>query len=161
MTINERVKEIRKAKSLTQEEFGEKIGVSRSAVTNIEKGNRSVTDQMFRSICREFGVQEAWLRDGEEPMFQPEPVDEIEAICRKYGLNRDAQIMIEKFVALPAEQRHVILDYIRSVADAMTGETEDDAFRIEGEELARQLAEEQEAADASSASPATGSAESA
>ena len=94
-------------------------------------------------------------------MLQPEPVDEIEAICRKFGLNHDAQIMIEKFVALPAEQRRVILDYIRSVADAMTEAQEEDAFRIEGEELARQLAEEQEAADNSSASPAIGSAETA
>lgn len=161
MTINERVKEIRKAKSLTMEEFGFKIGINRSSVSLIESGRNNPSEQTIRSICREFGVREAWLRDGEEPMFQPEPVDEIEAICRKYGLNRDAQIMIEKFVALPAEQRRVILDYIRSVADAMTGEADEGAFRIPGEELARQLAEEQEAGDASYASPATASSESA
>ena len=122
MTINERVKEIRKARSLTMKEFGSKIGISDSAVSQIEKGKIGMTDQTIRSICREFGVREAWLRGGEPPMDEPEPVDEIEAIVRRYGLDRDARVMIERFVALPADQRRAILEYIRSVVDAMVEE---------------------------------------
>lgn len=64
MTINERVKKIRQYEDLTLEKFGARLGVSRAAVGNIENGNRGVTDQMVKSICREFHVNEKWLRDG-------------------------------------------------------------------------------------------------
>ena len=51
------------------EEFGEHVGVSKGAISNIENGSRNVTEQMFKSICREFGVREEWLRLGEGEPF--------------------------------------------------------------------------------------------
>ncbi len=77
MTINDRVKEIRKTEVLTMENFGEKLGVGRTAISNIENGKRNVTDQMIKSICREFGYREEWLRDGIEPK-QPPKLEEDE-----------------------------------------------------------------------------------
>ena len=77
MTINDRVKEIRKAEGLTLAKFGEKLGVTNMAISNIENGNRSVTGQMLKSICREFGYREEWLRDGIEPK-QPPKLEEDE-----------------------------------------------------------------------------------
>lgn len=77
MTVNERVKEIRKIEKLTMESFGEKLGVGRTAISNIENSKRNVTDQMIKSICREFGYREEWLRDGIEPK-QPEKLEEDE-----------------------------------------------------------------------------------
>ena len=67
--MNERIKELRKALGLTLEKFGERLGVGKTAISKIENGERGVTDQMFKSICREFNVREEWLRTGEEPMF--------------------------------------------------------------------------------------------
>lgn len=77
MTVNDRVKEIRKTEVLTMENFGEKLGVGRTAISNIENGKRNVTDQMIKSICREFGYREEWLRDGIEPK-QPPKLEEDE-----------------------------------------------------------------------------------
>lgn len=77
MTVNERVKEIRKAEKLTMESFGKKLGVGRTAISNIENSKRNVTDQMVKSICREFGYREEWLRDGIEPR-KPEKLEEDE-----------------------------------------------------------------------------------
>lgn len=74
--MNERVKELRKFLGLSGEKFGEKLGVTRVAISNIENGNRSVTSQMFKSICREFGVNEEWLRTGEGEMFVPVTADD-------------------------------------------------------------------------------------
>ena len=51
------------------EKFGEKLGVGKTAVSNIENGNRSLTEQMLRSICREYHVSEDWLRNGTGEMF--------------------------------------------------------------------------------------------
>lgn len=67
--MNERIKLLRKELSLTTEAFGEKLGITRSAVSNIENGHRAVTPQMFKSICREFNINEEWLRTGNGEMF--------------------------------------------------------------------------------------------
>jgi transcriptional regulator with XRE-family HTH domain len=64
-----RIKELRKSKNLTQVEFGEKIGVKGNTVTNYETGLRNPTDAVVLSICREFGVNEEWLRTGKGEMF--------------------------------------------------------------------------------------------
>ena len=69
MTQGDRVREIRKSFHLTLEKFGEKLGVGKTAVSNIENGNRSLTEQMIRSICREYHVSEDWLRNGTGEMF--------------------------------------------------------------------------------------------
>ena len=65
MTQGERVKSVRKKLELTLEKFGERLGVTKTAISRIEKGDRGLTEQMFKSICREFGVNEVWLRTGE------------------------------------------------------------------------------------------------
>lgn len=65
MTQGERVKKVRKAKGMTLENFGEKIGIKKAAVSKIEKGYVNLSEQNFISICREFGVNELWLRTGE------------------------------------------------------------------------------------------------
>ena len=71
MTQGERIKEIRKSLNFTMEKFGGRLGVGRTAISNIENNNRNLTDQMAISICREFNVNETWLRTGEGDMFEP------------------------------------------------------------------------------------------
>ena len=76
MTENDRIKEARKSLGLTQDKFGERLGVGRSAISNIEAGSRGVTDQIRLSVCREFNVNEDWLRTGEGSMFSDPDEDE-------------------------------------------------------------------------------------
>lgn len=83
MTENERIKEVRKSFGLTQDKFGERVGVKKSAISQIENGSNSVTDQLRLAVCREFSVNEDWLRTGEGSMFV-EP-DEDEEISRFMG----------------------------------------------------------------------------
>lgn len=73
---NNRVREIRKALNLTMEKFGEPLGVKKSAISNIENGSRGLTEQMIISICREYNVNEEWLRTGSGEMFVPLTRDE-------------------------------------------------------------------------------------
>lgn len=67
--MNERIRQLRKLLGLTLEEFGAKVGVTKQTVSRIENGVNAVTDQMFKSICREWNVNEEWLRTGEGEMF--------------------------------------------------------------------------------------------
>lgn len=77
MTINERIKDLRKDQlNLTLDKFGEKIGLKKSALSLIENGRSGVTDQTVLAICREFGVNETWLRTGEGDPFVERPRSE-------------------------------------------------------------------------------------
>lgn len=69
MTQGERVRKIRKKQGLTLEEFGKRLGVTKVAISNIENGNRNLTEQMLKSICREFNVSDKYLRSGLGNMF--------------------------------------------------------------------------------------------
>ena len=78
MTENDRIKEVRKSVGLTQEKFGERVGIKKSAISQIENGSNSVTDQLRLAVCREFNVNEDWLRTGEGDMFvEPDEDEEI------------------------------------------------------------------------------------
>ena len=68
--MQNRIKEARKALKLTQTEFGDRIGIKGNTVTGYETGLRMPTDAVVKSICREFNVNEAWLRTGEGEMFR-------------------------------------------------------------------------------------------
>lgn len=65
MTEGMRIKEIRKQLNLSMKQFGARLGgVSKQTISNIENGNRNATEHMEKSICREFNVNEEWLRNG-------------------------------------------------------------------------------------------------
>ena len=114
MTINERVKEVRKLEELTMESFGNKLGVGRSAISNIENNKRNVTDQMIKSICREFGYNEEWLRDGIEPK-KPEIDEDVEygMICADLGITDSrAKQLIMNYGRFSPEDKKLFWEYI-------------------------------------------------
>lgn len=65
----ERIKATREALDLSQKEFGERIGVSRDVISNLEYGRVKLKDLTLHHICEVYGVNEAWLRTGEGEMF--------------------------------------------------------------------------------------------
>ena len=74
--MDERIKELRKALGLTQQEFSERIGVKRNTVAQYEMGRNPPNDTVITLICREFNVSEEWLRTGQGEMFQPKSRNE-------------------------------------------------------------------------------------
>ena len=96
--MNGRIKELRNTLGLTLEEFGKQLGVTRSAIGRIEKGDRGVTDQMVLAICREFEVNENWLRNGAGEMFQPIPKNGLEMLAKEHNLNQFEYLVIEEYL---------------------------------------------------------------
>ena len=82
MTQGERIREVRKTLGLTLEKFGEKIGMKKNSVSQIENGKNSVTEQVVKSICREFNVDYIWLTTGDGEMFIDTDDDFLERIDR-------------------------------------------------------------------------------
>lgn len=67
--MNERIRSLIKALKIKQAEFAQRIGVSRPFVSELCSGAKNPSDRTIADICREFGVNERWLRTGEGDMF--------------------------------------------------------------------------------------------
>ena len=80
--LNARIKELRKTLKLTQEEFGSRVGVKGNTIGNYELSLRNPSDAIIPSMCREFNVNEDWLRHGKGEMFLPVE-DEVGEIVSK------------------------------------------------------------------------------
>lgn len=74
--MNDRIKTIRTAANLTQQEFADKLGIKRGTIANYELGRNEPIDAVIRMICQEFGISEKWLRTGEGDMRIPRDRDE-------------------------------------------------------------------------------------
>nr|DAL09987.1 MAG TPA_asm: Helix-turn-helix XRE-family like protein [Caudoviricetes sp.] len=120
MTQNERVKEVRKTLGLTLEKFGERIGVTRGSMSNIENGNRNLTEQMTKSICREFSVDYIWLTTGDGEMFVDTDDDFIERIDRIMAGEDDARKNLFKFMLELSDEDIEALDRLMKKAIEFT-----------------------------------------
>lgn len=76
--MHERIKELRKTLGLTQQEFADKIGIKRNTVATYESGRNEPIDAVVSLICREFNVNEEWLRTGKGEMFVEVPEEDEE-----------------------------------------------------------------------------------
>jgi transcriptional regulator with XRE-family HTH domain len=108
LTQGERIKVIRKELDLTLEKFGEKLGVGKTAISKIEKNERNLTDQMAKSICREYNVDYDYLMYGEGDMFTDLPKTIVDELCMQFDLDDFDRAVVEMYLDLPAELRQAI-----------------------------------------------------
>lgn len=69
--MNSRIKLVRTSKAMTQQEFADRLGINRSNIANYENGVRTPVDAVISLICKEFHINETWLRTGEGEMDAP------------------------------------------------------------------------------------------
>ena len=115
MTNGERVNEVRKSLGLTLEKFGEKLGVTKTTISRIEKGVNNLTDQRAISICREYNVNYDYLMYGEGEMFDDLPQTIVDELCAQYDLNDFDKALVEMYVSLPAGSRERIKEYMKQL----------------------------------------------
>lgn len=120
MPLNERLKKLRKALDLTQQEFADRIGVKRNTIATYEIGRNTPLDAVIASICREFNVSETWLRTGEGEMFLPSPNGVLDELVQKYGLSTRGKVIVEKFLDLNPDVQEAVAVYIEKVAAAFS-----------------------------------------
>lgn len=137
--MDKRIKQLRKILNLTQQEFANRIGIKRNTIANYEVGRNDPIDSVISLICREFHVNETWLRTGEGEMFEPEPRSSLDLLAEAHGLTGDQRVLLEKFIGLTPEVRQGILDYVLSVAAAVSGEDREAPPEMTPEELHAEL----------------------
>lgn len=113
--MNERLVELRNALGLKQYQFAEKLGVTNTAVCAWEAGRRNLTEQIIRSICREFRVNYFWLTEGIGDIFTGTPKSAVDELAEDYNLDDIDKKIIEKYLELSSDQRKVIKDYLKNI----------------------------------------------
>ncbi len=123
MTINERIKEVRKSQGLTLEKFGEHIGLKKTSLSSIETGINGVSNQVVLSICREFNINEEWLRSGTGDMHPALTKAEAaaEVVGRVLGDASTSDFALSTFIELgklDAKEWEVVRKFVHRLADA-------------------------------------------
>lgn len=123
--MKERIRQLRKELGLNQTDFGERIGVKQGSVAGYESGARTPIDAVITSICREFDVNEDWLRTGEGEMFKERSLSEevgyyVEDLLSYDGRGNPFYDMIiemmKTYTELDEKSQTVIRNYFQSVA---------------------------------------------
>lgn len=95
--------------------MGEKLGVTRSAISRLESGDVNFTEQMIKSVCREFNVDYIWFTAGKGEMFIDLPETIIDELCMQYELDEDDRKLITEYIKLDKNVRSAIKQYIKNV----------------------------------------------
>ena len=117
--MNERIRQVRCELGLTQTEFAERIGMKQNSIALIESGKRNISNQAILSICREYGINEKWLRTGAGDKMLLDVNSELAALVKKYNLSIADQLFIEKYVSMKPDSRKAIIDFVVNVAAAL------------------------------------------
>lgn len=112
--MNERIKKLRKTLGLTLEKFGERLGVKRNSVSQWENGINNVSDQVRKSICREFGVNEEWLLSGSGPMFIPSSTFSLDEFVKSRGASDLELDIMKAYFDLEPDVRKMIIEHFKS-----------------------------------------------
>lgn len=108
--MNERIKELRKSLGLTQEKFSNRIGIKRNTLANYEIGRNDPIDGIVFSICREFNVNEEWLRTGEGEMFEKKNNAAVAKAAQLLGKKDPIfEAFVETYADLSPSDRDILL----------------------------------------------------
>ena len=123
--MNERIKAVRLALGISQEEFGKRLGVTRGAITNIELNKVEPKPLFVDLICREFNVNEDWLKNGAEPMFLQRSRNEELSACFGDLLNGEPDFkhrLISVMSRLSVDQWQMLADMANMLVEEMQKE---------------------------------------
>lgn len=123
--MNERIKQLRLKLGLSQEEFGNRLGMGRGAITNIELNKVEPKPLFVSLICREFRVSETWLRTGEGEMFLPvDDDDELAQVMAEIKLSSGELIrtIIKSYWRLDDKGKAAIRQLVSDLAEAVEKE---------------------------------------
>ena len=124
-----RIKELGKELGLTQQEFSDRIGVKRNTIAQYESGRNAPIDAVITLICREFNVNEEWLRNGKGEMFQPksrnEELFEFAVKVAEGPPNTLQAQLLSVMARLTDDQWEVLAQIARTLADNIADEKAD------------------------------------
>lgn len=113
--MNERLKQLRKALKLNQVDFGAKLSLTGSAISRYESGVNAMADNIVLLICREFDVNEEWLRYGSGAMFNQKNMDLIDQLSNKYDLGLYGRQLLETYLELSDSDKRAVERFVANL----------------------------------------------
>lgn len=114
--MKNRIKQIRNDSHLTMEQFGNRIGITKSSVSLLESGKNSPSEQTLKLICQEFNVREEWIRDGILPIYNKRDGSFTELLSDLDDSDDDfIKNLIKVYMGLDQDSK----DALRKIADGM------------------------------------------
>lgn len=113
MTIGERIREYRKSKGLSMADFGDRLGISGQAISQIELGKTMINERIIKAICSEFSVSREWLETGEGTMELLPLDDDAELFAEMQKIPNSATLeslkaIARMYVGLTKEERRAL-----------------------------------------------------
>lgn len=131
MTINERIKFLRKEKGLTQKTLASTLGITQSGVSFLEQEGSSASDQTIKLICTVFGVREEWLRAGEGEMYSSAELFSLDRFVAERGATELELAIVKAYFELDPAIRQAVLEHFRAHLTADPDELEAEAVKQE------------------------------
>lgn len=122
--MNERLKLLRKTLKLNQVDFGSRLSLTGSAISRYESGVNAMADNIVLLICREFNVNEDWLRNGNGEMFSRQSTDLIEQLTQQYSLGLYGQQLLATYLQLSDADKRAVERFVSQLT-ANVQQTED------------------------------------
>lgn len=113
-TINNRIKQLRSTLGLSGEKFGASLGISRNAVSMLERGINTVTEQVIKLICFTYNVNEVWLRTGVGDMFAIDSKISLDAILQASQIDELEAEIIRLYFSLDKDTRQKLINHFRN-----------------------------------------------
>jgi len=119
--MHERLKKLRKALDLTQQKFADKIGMKQNTIAQYEIGRTVPSDAIIFSICREFNVNEEWLRNGTGEMFLQSNRNADIARLTKELLSEESDSFKNRFISMLANLSVTEWEFLEQKAKELAG----------------------------------------
>ncbi len=118
MEMHERIKKVRKYNNMTQNEFAEHLGVTRSVISNIELNRLAKPEQkasLIKLISKEFSVNEEWLLYGTGEMFIPTTNDKLKQLSVEYNLSKLEETFFNSYLNLDEKKRETVCQFFEDI----------------------------------------------
>lgn len=114
MTINERIKLLRKEKKLNQKQFASLLGVTQSGASYMEQPGNNVSDSIIKAICTVCNANEEWLRNGVEPMHVEAETFSLDEFVKQRGATELEMQIVKTYFDLDPDTRAMLVDHFRN-----------------------------------------------
>lgn len=114
MTINERIKLLRKEKGLNQKQFASLLGITQSGASYMEQPGNNVSESSIKSICTIYNVNEEWLRNGNEPMFIKPDIFNLDEFVKQRGATELELQIIKLYFDIDTDTRRMLVSHFKS-----------------------------------------------
>lgn len=141
MTINERIKYLRKIIKINQKDFANKLGITQSGVSYIEQPNTIIAEKTIKTICSIFSVNENWLYNGIEPIFNDTENFELDKFAKSKGATELEIEILKAYFDLDKNIRKEVIQHFvnhftkKTCFDKTTDEFIDDLNQNENDNL--------------------------